>query len=142
LFFRKGKSARVTAGRLVALIYLFCVLAPGAALALGTGSTPCFDNDFPAMPAAATHEHAEGTLHDHDGMHLHYHADAAGVPAGHDHDGKSLPGPCCALLCISAMPADVPVIAKPSSPISICAPDRYEIARGRAPPVLYRPPIV
>jgi hypothetical protein len=142
VFVRVGKSARVVAGRLIALIYLFCVLAPGAAPAFGSGPTPCFDVEFPAIPAAVTHTHAEGTLRDHGGMHLHHHANAAGVPAKHDHDGKSLPGPCCAMLCVTALAADLPVIVKPSLPISICVHDAYQTVRGRAPPVLYRPPIV
>jgi hypothetical protein len=137
-----GKSTRAVAGWLVALAYLYCVLAPGAALALGTGPTPCFGDEFPVLPAAATHEHAEGTLHDYSGMHSHHHADAAGVPAKHNHDGKSSPGPCCAMLCVTALPANLPVVVKPLMPISICALDVYRSVQGRAPPLLYRPPIV
>jgi hypothetical protein len=140
VFVRLGKSARLIAGRLIALVYLFCVLAPGLALALGTGPAPCFGDEFPVVRAVVTHQHAEGMLHDHRGMHSDQNADAAGLPAKHKHDGKNSPGPCCAMLCVTALPADLPSIVKPSLPISICAPEAYQAVRGRAPPVLYRPP--
>ena len=142
VFVRLGKSARTVAGRFIALIYLFCVLAPGVALALGTGPAPCFDDEFPAMRAIVTHQQVQGMPHDHSGMHLDHHADAASVPAKHTHDGKSSPGPCCAMLCVTALPANLPSIVKPSLPTSICVPDAYRTIWGRAPPVLYRPPIV
>jgi hypothetical protein len=141
VFVRLGKSARVVAGRVVALIYLFCVLAPGAALALGTGPAPCFDDEFPAMRVVVTHQHAEVALHQH-AMHQDHRSHAADVPTKHTHDGKSSPGPCCAMLCVTALPADLPSVVKPSLPVSICIPDAYKTVRGTVPPVLYRPPIV
>jgi hypothetical protein len=126
-----GKSARAVAGRLIALIYLLCVLAPGAALALGTGPARCFDDEFLAMRAVVAHQHAKGILHDHGGMHPDHTADAAGAPGKHTHHGKNSPGPCCAILCMTALPADLPSIAKPSLPISICVPDAYQTVRRR-----------
>ena len=35
---------RIRVGRIIALAYLFCVLAPAAALAWGSGPAPCLDD--------------------------------------------------------------------------------------------------
>lgn len=140
LVLQLGRMQRIWLGRLIALAYLFCVLAPGAALAFGSGPAPCFGDDSPMMPGLAMHMHAEGAMHDHGGMYQHR-ADSAAVPGQHHHDHKRSPGPCCALLCIVALPASVSVLVKPSLPTSICPLDSYEIVQGKAPPVLYRPPI-
>ena len=37
--------------------------------------------------------------------------------------------------------ADLPLIVKPSQPISLCAVETEWSAPGKAPPLLYRPPI-
>jgi hypothetical protein len=61
--------------------------------------------------------------------------------AKHQHDGKGSIGPCCAMLCVSAITADPPAVAKPSPPISLCASENLQRLPGEAPPLLYRPPI-
>src|SRR6185312_446234 len=43
---RLTRSRRLTAGWIAALVYLLCVLAPGAALAFGRGPAPCFIDEF------------------------------------------------------------------------------------------------
>jgi hypothetical protein len=158
MFVRLTRSRRLTAGWIAALVYLLCVLAPGAALALGRGPAPCFIDEFvPAAViakghdksndmAARTHVHADGASHDHGAMHGHHHADAGDAPPVHHHDGKThdgaaSPGPCCAMLCVTALPADLPLIVKPSQPTSLCAAETEWSAPGKAPPLLYRPPI-
>ena len=45
------------------------------------------------------------------------------------------------MLCVSALPADLPLIVKPSQPTSLCATETEWSAPGKAPPLLYRPPI-
>jgi hypothetical protein len=73
-----------------------------------------------------------------------HHADAGNAMpehATHQHDGKTSPGPCCAMLCLSAIAADPPAIAKPSQPISLCVARNFQRLPGKAPPLLYRPPI-
>jgi hypothetical protein len=139
-------------GRLVALLYLVCVLAPGVALATGFGPTPCFDElpvaavevseahlhngDSPAMQmhgGAASHDHAtEG---------LSRRADAGGQHE-HNHHGHSGPGPCCAMLCMPGIAADFPSFVFPAQPVStvVSAPDQS--THGDAPARLYRPPII
>lgn len=135
------RSIRVRLGWLIALAYLFCVLAPGAALALGTAPAPCLSDELHVVPVPVAHMHADRTSHDHGGIHAHHHADAAGVPTKHGHDGKSSPGPCCAMTCATALPADLPMLVKPSQPMSVCISEAYRSVRGKAPPLLYRPPI-
>jgi hypothetical protein len=74
-------------------------------------------------------------------VHSHHQTAAQDAPAEHHHDGKGTPGPCCAMTCVTALPADLPSIAKPVQPMSTCAPEIALRVRGEAPPLLYRPPI-
>src|SRR3954469_21589748 len=138
---RLRKSTRVAVGRLVALLYLFCVLAPAAALANGSGPAPCFDGLLPAAvhmhDAAASAAHT----HDHGGASHHHVADASKVD-GHGHGpGKSGPGPCCAMLCAPAIPADLPLVTAPLRPSFSCSAESDRSLRGEAPARRYRPPI-
>jgi hypothetical protein len=138
MFVRLTRSARAKAGWFVALLYLFCVLAPGAALALGDAAS-CLVHQSGTAAAA----HAAAASHEHSEMHQH-HADAGNAPqqhTKHEHDGKGSPGPCCAMLCVSAIAADLPAIAKPSPPVSLCVFGNFQRLPGEAPPLLYRPPI-
>ena len=135
MFVRLTRRMRAKAGWFVALLYLFCVLAPGAALALGDAA-PCFPTEStPAVTHVHEHSAHAGTAHEH--------GDASGRcrPRQHTHDGKTSPGPCCAMLCLSAMPANLPDIAKPPQPISVRISESYQRLPGKAPPLLYRPPI-
>jgi cytosine/adenosine deaminase-related metal-dependent hydrolase len=145
MLLRLTRPIRVRVGWLIALAYLLCILAPGAALALGNGPAPCLtDSAEPAAmipmhhgPGVLIHMHADGSSHDHAGMH----ADTGGAPAKHRHDGKTSSEPCCAILCVTALPATLPMLVKPSQPVSMCASDIYRSVQGKAPPLLYRPPI-
>ena len=137
---------RIKVGQIIALAYVFCVLAPAASLAWGSGPAPCFDEALLAdlVPVhhqmQAGHKH-DGASHDHAGPHAHHHTAAQDAPASHHHDGKGSAGPCCAMMCVSALPADLPVVAKPVQPISACAPEIVVSLHSTAPPRLYRPPI-
>src|SRR6266540_1730559 len=117
MFVRLTRPMRAKAGWFVALLYLFCVLAPCVALALGdaasclmtelptTAVTHVHDGAQPMPAASAAHQHGEGHQHHADtGSATHEHAK-------HQHDGKGSPGACCAMLCLSAMAADLPAIA-------------------------------
>src|SRR5579864_7534831 len=140
MLLRLTRRFRVQAGWLVALAYLVCVVSPAAALALGSGPVPCFLDDAVSFVSAhddqapAMHMHADGRMHDHAAMHAHDHADG-GAPAGHHHDGRGLPGPCCAMLCIVAIPADLPDIAAPAQPVASRIVEADLSITGRAPPL-------
>ena len=136
---RWKSSFRVRSGWFLGLAYLFCVLAPGAALALGSGPAPCLENQAPLISAPMTHQHGGKSPHDHGGMHAHHHSDAGS--SGQGHHGKTSPGPCCAMMCATALPASLPMIATPLLLISICASDPVRQSEGKVPPLLYRPPI-
>ncbi len=114
MFVRLTRRMRAKAGWFVALLYLFCVLAPGAALALGDAA-PCFPTE--STPAVThMHEHSAhvGASHEHGG----HQADAGHAKHTHDgktSDGKTSPGPCCVMLCLSAIPANLPDIRQPAA---------------------------
>lgn len=141
---RLTRAKRLTAARLLALAYLFCVLAPGSALALGDAAS-CFVRLIP-MTAVQLHENSLHQHHEaHGNQHSSPHADADNTQhdhAKHDHKGKTLPGPCCAILCLSALLADLPDIAQPSRLTSVCISERLQRLTGEPPPLHYRPPIV
>lgn len=146
MFVRLTGSVRVKAGWFAALLYLFCVLAPGAALALGDAAA-CLMTEIGTTAAAHQHDHAQpahtaGSAHQHHDAH--HHADAGNTApdhARHQHDGKGPPGPCCAMLCVSAITADLPAIVKPLQPVSVCVSENSQRLLGEAPPLRYRPPI-
>lgn len=147
MLLRLTRSMRIRVGRLIALAYLFCVFAPAAALAWGNGAAPCLGDEAALADLAPAHHqvqasHTHGDVpHDHAGMHRHHHAAAQDAPAPHHHDGKGHVGPCCAMMCVSALPADLPVVAKPLLPISACAAEIVVRLHSAAPPRHYRPPI-
>jgi hypothetical protein len=140
------RSMRIRVGRLVALTYLFCVLAPAASLAWGSGPAPCLDDALLAdlVPVhhqmQAGHMH-DGAAHDHAAPHAHHQAAEQHAPTSHHHDDKGKAGPCCAMMCISALPADLPGLTTPVRPMSTCAPEIVASLHSTAPPRHYRPPI-
>jgi hypothetical protein len=140
------RTRRLTAGRLLALAYLFCVLAPGAALALGDAAS-CLMPRSEMAAAAHVHDGAQpehAASHQHHGMQADHQANAGHANSEHpkdQHNGKGAIGPCCALLCVSAIAANVPSVATPSEPISLCVSENFQRLPGNAPPLLYRPPI-
>ncbi|NOJ44405.1 hypothetical protein [Bradyrhizobium australiense] len=145
MFVRLTRPARVKAGWFAALLYLFCVLAPGVALALGDAAS-CLVIGIQPVAASHPHDHAEhaaAAAHQHHQAHESHHADAGDTqhePAKHGHD-ESSPGPCCAMLCVSGIAADLPTVVKPSQPISVCVSENSWRLPGEAPPLHYRPPI-
>ena len=146
MLLRLTRSVRIRVGRIIALAYLFCVLAPAAALAWGNGPAPCLDDTLLAdlVPAhhqmAASHQHSIAP-HEHAGIHTDHQAAGKDAPAEHHHGGKGTVGPCCAMMCVSALPADLPSVATPVRPTSTCTPEIVASLHSTAPPQHYRPPI-
>lgn len=45
------------------------------------------------------------------------------------------------MMCVSALPTDPPILAKPLQLLSACSPEIVASLRSAAPPLHYRPPI-
>lgn len=153
---RLGRAKRLRAGWLVTLIYLLCVLAPTISLAVPgshavASCLPDADrgpgvvhvhNDMPAQ-----HVHKGGDVHDRSGASQAHFGEDRSVSMALN--GKSVPekaphsslGQCCGMACVSALPATIIDIVKPSAPTALCKVDGYAKVTDNAPPRLYRPPI-
>lgn len=146
MFVRLTRLKRAKAGWFAALLYLFCVLAPGVTLALGNAAAG-LTTEVGTTVAAHDHAqpaHAAGGAHQHPEAHQDHHADTGNTAPDHardQHEGKGSPGPCCATVCVFAIATDLPAVAKPSLPTSVCVSENYQRLPGEAPPLLYRPPI-
>jgi len=145
MLLRLTRSMRIRVGRIIALAYLFCVLAPAASLAWGSGPASCLDDTLvaelvPMHRQVVIHLHGDSP-HEQAGTHTHHQTAAKDAPAEHHHGGKGTVGPCCAMMCVSALPADLPSVATPVQPTSTCAPEIVASLHSTAPPQHYRPPI-
>jgi hypothetical protein len=143
------------AGRLLALVYLLCVMAPSLAFAIADGSlaAPCLVENEHGMGIVHVH-HETGTAHVHADGHSHHHADVGSGSAEHqeiqtapdddsapaDHRHKSADGSCCGMVCVSALPAAVLDLSKPSASASRCAVEAYRRMADDPLPTPYRPP--
>ncbi len=151
------RTRRVGAGWFVALIYLLCVLAPTLSFALpgSRAVTPCLTEaahgpgvvhmgyDVPAQ-----HVHKDGHMHDHSGAY-------SPENSGDDRsisvalNGRSVPekaphlfdGQCCGLTCVTALPATLIDVVRPSGPMALCEVEGYRKVSDNAPSRHYRPPI-
>jgi hypothetical protein len=160
---RLTRSRRLRAGRLLALVYALCLLAPTLSFALpgSQAVSPCLTdaNHVPGMmhlhaDAPTAHLHGDGNTHDH-GMHVqaiaHSHAspshdavvlEAAAVPDATPSKGSHASGAqCCGLMCLTALPATLVEIVTPSVPTSSQEIDGYTEVADNGPSCLYRPPI-
>ena len=161
---RLTRARRLKAGRLLALVYALCMLAPTLSFALpgSQALSPCLadTSHVPGMmhlqaDVAATHLHGDGDAHDH-GMHVqasaHAHAGPSHDAAAHqaaDAVPDSTPSKaphgsgaqCCGLICLTALPAPLIEIVMPSVPKSSQEVDRFTEVADHGPSRLYRPPI-
>ncbi|MGC2776700.1 MAG: hypothetical protein WA418_13825 [Bradyrhizobium sp.] len=140
------------AGRLLVLAYLFCVLSPGVAMALGRGAAPCFDEATIAV-AVSHHEMADTVMmpqmhaahahhHDHPAADAGMQARHAPAPAPSHHDHSKMPGPCCAMMCAVGLAVALPAMSLPAPLATASVTTREQSLPGRTPPRLDRPPIV
>jgi hypothetical protein len=162
MFGRLTRAKRLMAGRVIALVYALCVLAPTLSFALpgSQAVSPCLTdaNHVPGMmhfhaDAPATHLHADGIMHDH-GMHVqgnaHSHTDpshdialikASALPDQTPSKGTHSSGQCCGLMCLAALPAVLVEIVTPAVPTTSQKVDGYIEVADNGPSRLYRPPI-
>jgi hypothetical protein len=158
MFVGLTRTRRLRAAWFVALAYLFCVLAPTISYALPGehALAPCLadDDHVPGMvhvhhEMPTQHIHKDGHGHDHSGMHSDMNAAGdqqaksvtlgdASIPAKAPHSSS---GQCCGLICVTALPATLIDIVRPSAPTVLCEVEGYRKVTDNAPPRLYRPPI-
>ncbi len=142
------------AGRLLALAYLFCVLAPAMSFAFADGArtAPCLTENEHGVGivhvhgVVAQHVHEDGRPHDHSspavapegGRAAAAAADTEPLPLDHH---KSSGGQCCGMVCVTALPATMTEFVRPIAPRSICLSTDHRVVADNAPSQLYRPPI-
>lgn len=139
---------------MLALAYLFCVLAPALSFAIAGAAhaAPCLTQDGHGRGIVHVKEHAAGSSqHVHADGHFHHHLAVAEAaehaaaaaqpisPAGDHH--KSAGGQCCGMVCVSALPAALTDVVRPDAPRSICVSANYRAIADNTPPQHYRPPI-
>jgi hypothetical protein len=155
---RLTRAKRLRAGRLLALVYALCILAPTLSFAL-PGShalSPCLTdaNQVAGMMhkhanVPTTHLHAGGNMHDDaatlphgdaspDAAMASAVADADQSPAKESHGSG---GQCCGLMCLTALPAMLAEIVTPSVPTASRPIAGYLAVADNGPSRLYRPPI-
>lgn len=140
---------RRKAGWIAALVYVLCILAPTLSYALPGHHAVVDCMTIEGVAAGAMHMHSTGEpAHDH-----------ASAPAMNDGDDASamlasssdeqaptkksphLSGQCCALMCLTVLPAPIVEVAAPSVPTLIRVATSYSAPADNAPVVHYRPPI-
>jgi hypothetical protein len=133
------KKSRIRAAIALALLYAFCVLAPSAALAFVDGPT-AFHCLTVQHGFAGTHDHG-GPAHVHGDGTTHHHRDSGGTPERSDADGKSPPGNCCGLFCVSALAGEAALTLASPVHFTFAAPAGDDHVTGRDPDRINRPPI-
>jgi hypothetical protein len=140
---RLTRARRWKAGWLLAFVYLLCVLAPTISFAL--------PGSHAVAPCLTDARHVPGMVHMHDHGAAHPHANSNGDQRSMSVvlNGKLAPQKaphssnpqCCGLMCVTALPATLVDIVKPSAPTAICEVKGYRKVTDNAPTRLYRPPI-
>jgi hypothetical protein len=153
MFVRLTRTKRLTAGWLITLTYLLCVLAPTISFALPGDHAAARCLTDPNHVSRTVHVHSE-PQHGHGGGQLHDHAAAQGLASDDvslslisdsnpvpEKAGHASGAQCCGLMCGTALPATVTGIVKPSAPRALCEAEGYRGAADNAPARHYRPPI-
>jgi hypothetical protein len=137
-----NKRRRIRAAVAVSLLYVVCILAPSAALALAEPGAAAHCLTESSLGAAHVHHERAAPNNDvHADGGAHIHSDA-GMPDRHsDADGKSHGGNCCGLFCVTAMPYEPALaLAVPPAAALVGLGQDYQLA-GRGLDRINRPPI-
>ena len=133
---RFSRPFRVKVAIAVALLYSFCALAPGSALAFidPARAVHCLIDDLGVASA-----HGDGGAHVHSDGVVHHHDNGGGT---HKHSqGQSHAGDCCWLFSMSALARDPGVTFGVFSGANHSVSDSAEALSGRGPDEINRPPI-
>lgn len=128
---RLGSVWRVRSAGMLAALYLACVLAPAAALALGDAARGAH-----CLGDGAAHVHHAGADAD-----THAHHDGAAPDDERDHGSPAAGSGCCGLFCVSLLPASILAVEAPERIASIETSPASRGVTGDGPDTLYRPPI-
>jgi hypothetical protein len=155
MFVRLTRMKRLRVGRLVALVYMLCVLAPTLSFALPGSQAvfPCLTgaNHVPGMmhvhaESPTAYLHAEEPTPDHAIAHSHASDVVVSIKASAPEQtpskgSHSSDGQCCGLMCLSALPAALVEIVTPSVPTASQEVEGYLEVADNGPSSHYRPPI-
>jgi hypothetical protein len=140
MLIRLTKEVRLRSARVLASLYILCVLAPATALAFTDGPTAvhCLISTHGMSGAHehpdVIHTHADGTTH-------HHHHDGGATQQKSDSDGKGHPGNCCGLFCMTALPSDATIALAAPVQFTLALPALDNGLAGRGPERINRPPI-
>ncbi|MBB1092378.1 hypothetical protein HUU61_13880 [Rhodopseudomonas palustris] len=160
MFVSLTRNQRIKAGWIVALAYLLCILAPTLSYALpGEHAVAhCMPPEGVMSGSAHVHDKAVQPIHAHLDAQTHDHSPAPPKATSGDHgqssiatpqaddEGSSSKGPhtangqCCALMCVSAMPASHFDIAMPPMSNALRIATSYRALADNGPAVRDRPP--
>jgi hypothetical protein len=140
---------------IMAVLYAVCILAPAAAFAVAGGDqlAHCL-SDSPGITSAphqtaATHAHADGSVHQHHATSAHVHADGSTHEHAGDHASSTAPdsggasqgSSCCGLFSVAGIFGDPAFAFGVFSAASLSAPALQDVLSGRGPDRINRPPI-
>ena len=158
MFVRLTRAKRLRAGRIIALVYMLCILAPTLSFALpGAHAVFLCLTDANHVPGVmhlhagtpVAHRHADGHVHDHAMAHSQASPSdsVAAIKASTASEqspsrgSHSSDGQCCGLMCLSAIPATLVEIVPPSVPTACKEVERFREVADNGPSRRYRPPI-
>lgn len=142
---------------MIALAYLFCVLAPTLSFALPGSRAIAYCLTVEDHTVGEVHDHSEGMMQAHQNGHAHHqagagmqaepsvvHAMKAAVLNGDSSPAKAphaMDGKCCGMMCLTALPATFVAVTQPAMPKAVRVSDSYRELTDNVPAVHYRPPI-
>lgn len=146
MLFVLNKNFRIKAALAVALLYAVCILAPHAAMALGSaGAAHCLTDSstlahvHKSKASSSPHARANGETHHH-GSASHHHDDG-NQSSNEDGKSKDHSGTCCGLFCVTAITANDAIFLAPNLSLSTNLQCTGDSLAGRGPGRLNRPPI-
>jgi len=136
---------RRKAGLIAALVHMLCILAPTLSYALPGHHAVVDCMTIEGVAAGAMHMHSTGA-HDHASAPAIGDDASAMLASSSDEQAPTkksphLSGQCCALMCLTVLPAPIVEVAAPSVPTLIRVATSYSAPADNAPVVHYRPPI-
>ncbi len=149
------RTVRLRAAVIMAVLYALCIVAPAAAFAFAGSDhvAHCLSGDpgvtAPPQHAAATHTHADGTVHQHHAISTHEHEDGSTHEHAGDQTSSTAPDnggtshgtSCCGLFSVVGISGDPVFAFGVFSVATLAVPSLQDVLNGRGPDRINRPPI-